>query len=569
MNENTVSETPDLWHPTTDYDDFYQVAIHRVQSVDDCFVNTQDLASWSLPITDGPDLRFMSKLTGSRTLRVIFHGAIDRTRDRYPRFDRVGTSVKEGESFLSFADPTLALDESIRLAWYVGAQAWDPLPSVIAVVQRALQVSGAEEVIFIGGSGGGFASLRAAANLPGSKAFVFSPQTSAVAYRGGALRTLLQHGFEGVSEEQACEQFPGRFNVVESVRDAKDIQVYYLQNLHDSEHISNQYNPLRREVGVTEAVGPDPTGRFMFVLADFEREGHAAPTSTEFQHYFKHAREWFDSMPDDQAPSEGTGEETGTGHEALLASASTEFTERAEALEQKMDEIEAFVKRSHRALTREIGLLPWHVEEYHRAAQRLIADKDRLPQAGSYALRADGVAELVALMDSARPETVVECGSGASTVWIASMLRERGSGHLVSVDHDEYFMGLTQRRVEETGLSEFVTFVHAPLVELEDEGTAKWYDFGQIAPHLRTVDFLLVDGPPASAGPKVRTPALHFFYEHLAPGAVVAVDDATRPAERAMVDEWIDTFGLKPQLKHENFAVLEVPEQKGQRHGHE
>jgi Methyltransferase domain len=74
------------------------------------------------------------------------------------------------------------------------------------------------------------------------------------------------------------------------------------------------------------------------------------------------------------------------------------------------------------------------------------------------------------------------------------------------------------------------------------EGIARpWYDTRMLS-DLSDVDLLLIDGPPTARRADMRYPSLPFFWSRLAPGAIVLLDDAARPAERAMAAAWERQF---------------------------
>ena len=71
---------------------------------------------------------------------------------------------------------------------------------------------------------------------------------------------------------------------------------------------------------------------------------------------------------------------------------------------------------------------------------------------------------------------VVECGSGISTFYIASLLKHIG-GHIYSIDHDEKWLDFIMTNLRREGLDEIVTTIHAPLkpTELAIDNNY-WYD---------------------------------------------------------------------------------------------
>lgn len=162
-----------------------------------------------------------------------------------------------------------------------------------------------------------------------------------------------------------------------------------------------------------------------------------------------------------------------------------------------------------------------------------------LPSLGTWAIEAD-FARLIAQEVEKGPGLIVEFGSGASTVLIASILKRLGRGKLISFDHDPGFATTTEARLEEITASEYVDLIVAPLADQEFGGTAvTWYDIDTVSAALPgdTIDLLIVDGPPNTEG-SARWPAVNFLNPQLAPRAVVLADDGRRKPERLGAFKW-------------------------------
>jgi hypothetical protein len=84
------------------------------------------------------------------------------------------------------------------------------------------------------------------------------------------------------------------------------------------------------------------------------------------------------------------------------------------------------------------------------------------PPLGTWAIEAD-FGGLVYQQMQDRPQVVVECGSGVTTLLIAACLRAQGSGRLYSLEHDARFATITQQRLAAAGLSDWVELIVAPL----------------------------------------------------------------------------------------------------------
>ena len=147
----------------------------------------------------------------------------------------------------------------------------------------------------------------------------------------------------------------------------------------------------------------------------------------------------------------------------------------------------------------------------------------------------------------------MELGSGSSTVVVARCLQLNACGHLFSIEHDPAYAEQTRRLLLQHGLDQWVTLLVAPLER--DNVPQLWYSESAIPRDLPPVDILIVDGPPASVGPRAREPAFVRLRERFAPHFLIVVDDADRPDETAMIERWL---ALDPRLKR-----TRLPAEKG------
>jgi predicted O-methyltransferase YrrM len=164
-----------------------------------------------------------------------------------------------------------------------------------------------------------------------------------------------------------------------------------------------------------------------------------------------------------------------------------------------------------------------------------------MPPSGRWAVDACGLLELRSLIERQQPKTVLELGSGTSTVWIAYAL-EGGGGRLITIDHSSDFAAQTRAMLSLHALENIAEVRHAPLQPLSVNGLEfRWYAQEAFA-DLSDVDLLVVDGPPGSTGPGARYPALHMLETRLSATATIVLDDAGRSDEQDIVRQWVETF---------------------------
>lgn len=181
-----------------------------------------------------------------------------------------------------------------------------------------------------------------------------------------------------------------------------------------------------------------------------------------------------------------------------------------------------------------------------------------MPSTGGFAIDSQALGHLLSLVDERRPKKILELGSGASTIWLGYLCQAFGA-ELVTLDHLEEYLNLTQTAVERHGLNEQVESRLAPLEPVESAGdTYNWYSLASLN-DLSDIDVVLIDGPPAATGPKARYPALPYIIDLLAPHATVILDDAHRQEEADIIEDWLREFPDFKQIEvgTSRLAVLE------------
>ena len=146
---------------------------------------------------------------------------------------------------------------------------------------------------------------------------------------------------------------------------------------------------------------------------------------------------------------------------------------------------------------------------------------------------------------SERPGQIVEAGSGHSSVLIAQRLEYLGRGHLTSLDHLQEFADRTRRWIQERGLEDVATVIHAPLEDHQIGGERyPWYSMEVLEDRLpERIDLLVVDGPPGKIGKDARWPAVPLLKDRLAPDAVILLDDGDRADETRTAYDWHELLG--------------------------
>jgi predicted O-methyltransferase YrrM len=169
--------------------------------------------------------------------------------------------------------------------------------------------------------------------------------------------------------------------------------------------------------------------------------------------------------------------------------------------------------------------------------------REPLPMLTGWAASPQLACTLVSLMREHRPETIVELGSGSSTLIMGYAAEQAGQGRVVALDHLEPYGEQTREQIRRHELDDWAEVRHAPLTNVTLNGEAwQWYALDTL--DVSTVDMLIVDGPPHKTRPKARYPAVPMLIDRLSADAVVVLDDAYREAESEIAATWARDHGF-------------------------
>ncbi len=164
--------------------------------------------------------------------------------------------------------------------------------------------------------------------------------------------------------------------------------------------------------------------------------------------------------------------------------------------------------------------------------ERVGLAEDALPHLGSWKADTYLLHRIVDIIEDARPATVVELGSGATSLVIAKALAQHGGGMLHSYDGHAPFIESMQGWLAEHSLD--AAFHYAPLGQRDVRWPGLWYNLTAVP---GSIDLLVIDGPPWAVHPFARGMAERLF-PLIAPGGTVLLDDAARPGERYVAHRW-------------------------------
>lgn len=167
-----------------------------------------------------------------------------------------------------------------------------------------------------------------------------------------------------------------------------------------------------------------------------------------------------------------------------------------------------------------------------------------MPSTGGFAIDAQALGHLIALVEEHRPKKILELGSGTSSVWLGYLCRTYGA-ELITLDHLEEYLEQTRQALSMHHLDNVKTRL-AQLEQIDCHGkTYNWYSLAAFE-DLHGIDMLIVDGPPEATGEMARYPALPKLFGAMSPNALVVLDDAHRDTEKLIAKNWSELY---PEFK--------------------
>lgn len=239
------------------------VPVTRFESVHEFSPSVDEGAvRYAAPVGRDIDLEALQVNRNSDVLVVAFHGALIRETTELPRFERLAGLLRTDYSILAFSDPTLRLSDDLQLSWYTGWQEQDMRPLIADWTVKVAKAVGAEHVLFVGGSGGGFASLQVSAFVPGSMALAFNPQTILSNYLVEGVHMGPQRRYVRVvvpelapvpiekltMEHDWASPLGERASVPMTYGRELENRVLFVQNSNDFSHMESHYGPFRDAV---------------------------------------------------------------------------------------------------------------------------------------------------------------------------------------------------------------------------------------------------------------------------------------------------------------------------------
>lgn len=155
-----------------------------------------------------------------------------------------------------------------------------------------------------------------------------------------------------------------------------------------------------------------------------------------------------------------------------------------------------------------------------------------------FSLSPHAVLCLVNAIELGGRRTIVECGAGASSIYMAAAGQRTGAS-IVTLESDERWCETIEHYVRSLSGAE-IRIEHVPIVD--GSNGMPWYDRSRVDAALgeRVADLIVVDGPFAAtpALSRARFPAYSYFRRRVAERPMVLIDDVAREGEQNLMMTW-------------------------------
>mgnify|MGYP002508122697 CR=1 FL=1 len=113
-----------------------------------------------------------------KVLYIFLNGAITGKGANVPMFSRWSYYKFMNGSLLNISDPMYRMNDELKLGWYYGTEELDLQQRTADFVVKIADLIGVKKssIIFVGSSGGGYASIVCASRIAGAKSIAINPQ---------------------------------------------------------------------------------------------------------------------------------------------------------------------------------------------------------------------------------------------------------------------------------------------------------------------------------------------------------------------------------------------------------
>jgi len=218
---------------------------------------------------EGLHVQFMRCLQPTKNIIIRFHGAIQRQVRTLPAFQANLSEMSNFAHQITICDPTMMSRDGYSLSWYAGHETFDCQSLLLEFFQKLTDALQIERTIYLGSSGGGFASLFYSHHHKGSVAMVMVPQTNLQGHAKASLSDYLENCWPGHTLEDVSNHICTDVGALYS--EGFDNSIIYVQSAGDHYHLCNQMQPFLKSVYQS---ADDAGERFILCCGFWGKLGH-------------------------------------------------------------------------------------------------------------------------------------------------------------------------------------------------------------------------------------------------------------------------------------------------------
>ncbi len=176
------------------------------------------------------------------------------------------------------------------------------------------------------------------------------------------------------------------------------------------------------------------------------------------------------------------------------------------------------------------------MDVYQSLSQKLNF-KGSLPHTQDWSAAADFLELIADYCLTKKPQTILECSSGLSTLILARCCEINQRGKVVSLENGADYAASTRKNISQYGLDNYATVIDAPLHHMQVSGhDYQWYKINKN--NMPEIDLVVIDGPNGYIQKNSRYPALPVLQPFFAEHCTVFLDDAAREDEQEIITQW-------------------------------
>lgn len=217
---------------------------------------------------------------------VCFSAAVpNREKKLAPFFSGSKVAKSIGMPLIAIADPSLALSDTIDLAWYSGNENLKNISQLIANILDDISKKLDTKLILFGGSGGGFATLSVVHQMETNpRGVVWNPQTSISMFEDKAITNYIETCF---SHNPRSSNLYDRLEEEEITHDLvklytqnnRSCNILYLQNTGDTYHIRRHAKPMMEAINtIQENQWTSSSSKGVVFWLKYWGKGHIVPS---------------------------------------------------------------------------------------------------------------------------------------------------------------------------------------------------------------------------------------------------------------------------------------------------